>query len=121
MQLMKPEGHRRAQWRDLKQSSSTEAVKEVKGLRWLLLRNMENLSRIQRKQVRAIEKANILIHRAWRLKEELRDIFKKGIIAARRALTRWLIYASRSKLEHFVKLAKTIRRYRDKNECTRFP
>lgn len=109
---------RRAQWRTLRQTGSIESVKEVKGLRWLLLRNFENLSRSQRKQVRAIEKANISIHRAWRLKEELRDIFKKGIIAARRALDRWLIYASRSKLEHFVKLAQTIRRYRDKIEAT---
>jgi transposase len=48
----------------------------------------------------------------------LRDIFKKGIVAARRALDRWLAAASRSKLEHFVKMARTIREFRDKIEAT---
>ena len=109
---------RRDEWNTLRRSGSHSAAKEVKGLRWLLLRNWENLSRHQRGQLRALERANARIHRAWRLKEELRDIFTKGIIAARRALDRWLAAASRSKLEHFVKLARTIRRFRDKIEAT---
>lgn len=109
---------RRDEWSALRRSGSAGAAKEVKGLRWLLLRNWENLSRLQRKELRALERANARIHRAWRLKEELRDIFKKGIIAARRALDRWLAAASRSKLEHFVKLARTIRGFRDKIEAT---
>jgi transposase len=109
---------RRAEWNALRKGGSAAAAKEVKGLRWLLLRNWENLSRLQRKELRALERANVRIHRAWRLKEELRDIFKKSIIAARRALDRWLAAASRSKLEHFVKLARTIRGFRDKIEAT---
>ncbi len=109
---------RRAEWNTLRREGSAAGAKEVKGLRWLLLGNWENLTRLQRKELRALERANARIHRAWRLKEELRDIFKKGIIAARRALDRWLAAASRSKLEHFVKLARTIRGFRDKIEAT---
>jgi transposase len=109
---------RRDEWNTLRRSGSATAAKEIKGLRWLLLRNWENLSRLQRKELRALERANARIHRAWRLKEELRDIFKKGIIAARQALDRWLAATSRSRLEHFVKLARTIREFRDKIEAT---
>ena len=39
-------------------------------------------------------------------------------LAACRALDRWLVYASRSRLEPFVKLARTVRRYRASIEAT---
>jgi transposase len=109
---------RREEWNTLRRSGAGDAAKAVKGLRWLLLRNWENLSRGQRGEIRALEAANRRIHRAWRLKEELRDIFTKGIVAARRALDRWLSYASRSRLEPFIKLARTVRAFRDKIEAT---
>ena len=41
-----------------------------------------------------------------------------ALLAARRALDDWLAYASRSRLKPFVKLARTIRRYRDSIEAT---
>jgi transposase len=109
---------RREEWNSLRRHGSADAAKAVKGLRWLLLRNWENLSRSQRRELRALERANRRIHRAWRLKEELRDIFTKGLVAARRALERWLVYASRSRLEPFVKLARTIRSFREMIEAT---
>jgi transposase len=40
------------------------------------------------------------------------------LMAARRALDGWLAYASRSRLGSFVKLARTIRHYRDSIEAT---
>ena len=40
------------------------------------------------------------------------------LMAARRALDSWLSYASRSQLPPFVKLARTIRRYRESIEAT---
>lgn len=109
---------RRQEWNALRRAGAAGAAKEVKGLRWLLLRNWENLERSQRGQLRALEAANRRIHRAWRLKEELRDVFAKGLVAVRRALDRWLAYASRSRLEPFVKLARTIRYFRPEIEAT---
>ena len=41
--------------------------------------------------------------------EELREIFALPLLVARRAIDDWLVYATRSKLEPFVKLARTIR------------
>lgn len=65
-----------------------------------------------------LEGVNRRTFRAWQLKEELRDIFALPLLAARQALDDWLAYASRSKRAPFVKLARTIRRYRLSIEAT---
>ncbi|MFV0525064.1 MAG: transposase [Acidimicrobiales bacterium] len=56
--------------------------------------------------------------RGRQLKEELADIFQMPLLKARRALDDWLHFASRSRLAPFVKLARTIRHYRDSIEAT---
>lgn len=109
---------RRGEWNTLRSAGSTGAAKQFKGLRWLLLRNWENLSAKQKSVIRGLEKANRRAFRAWLLKEELRDIFALALPAARRALDDWLAYASRFQLAPFVKLARTIRRYRASIEAT---
>lgn len=109
---------RREQWNVLRRTGGASAAKELKGLRWVLLRNWENLSGKQKSVVRGLENANRRMFRGWQLKEELRDIFTMGVAAASRALDDWLAYASRSKLAPFVKLARTIRHYRASIEAT---
>ena len=109
---------RRGEWNRLRRSGGAGAAKALKGLRFLLLRNWENLSGAQKGVIRELEGANRRMFRAWQLKEELRDIFAMGLAAARRALDDWLGYASRSKLAPFVKLARTIRHYRSSIEAT---
>jgi len=109
---------RREEWNHLRRTGGAQAAKEFKGLRWLLLRNWESLSSRQRATIRELEHANRRTLRAWQLKEELRDILSMPFIAACRALDDWLSYASRSKLAPFVKLARTIRRYRESIEAT---
>lgn len=109
---------RRAEWNRLRQAGAATAAKEFKGLRFLLRRNWENLTMGQREVIWSLEAANRRTFRAFQLKEELRDIFALALPAARRALDDWLHYASRSKLASFVKLARTIRRYRASIEAT---
>jgi len=109
---------RRNEWNRLRRSGGAKAAKTIKGLRWLLLRNWENLTGNQRATVRQLEGSNRRLLRAWQLKEELRDIFALPLIAACRALDDWLAYASRSQLAPFVKLARTIRHYRASIEAT---
>lgn len=109
---------RRAEWNRLRSTGGAKAAKEFKGLRWVLLRNWENLSRRQRGLIRDLDSVNKRMFRAWQLKEELREIFLLPLLAARRAINDWLAYASRSKLEPFVKLARTIRHYRASIEAT---
>ena len=84
----------------------------------MLLRNWEKLTSAQRGTIRALDASNRRLMRGWQLKEELRDIFTLPLLAARRALDDWLAYASRSQLNPFVKLARTIRSYRPSIEAT---
>lgn len=109
---------RRIEWNKLRAAGDADAAKAFKGLRWMLLRNWENLRSKQKSVIRSLEKANRRMFRAWQLKEELRDLFGLPLLAARRALDDWLAWASRSKLEPFVKLAHTIRHYRESIEAT---
>ena len=109
---------RRGEWNQLRRSGGAAAAKTLKGLRFLLLRNWENLTGAQRATIRALDGSNRRLLRGWQLKEELRDIFTLPLLAARRALDDWLAYASRSKLNPFVKLARTIRTYRPSIEAT---
>jgi transposase len=103
---------RRAEWNQLRRAGGARSAKEFKGMRWLLLRNWENLAPAQKATIRELSQANKRTFRAWQLKEELRDILAMPLAAARRAIDAWLSYASRSRLEPFVKLARTIRYYR---------
>jgi transposase len=109
---------RRGEWNTLRRTGGAAAAKALKGLRFLLLRNWENLTGAQKGTIRDLERANRRMFRAWQLKEELRAIFSMPLLAARRALDDWLHYASRSQLKPFVKLARTIRRYRRSIEAT---
>lgn len=109
---------RRVEWNKLRANGDADAAKAFKGLRWMLLRNWENLRHKQKGVIRDLERANHRMFRAWQLKEELRDIFALPLSAARRALDDWLGWASRSKLAPFVKLARSIRHYRQSIEAT---
>jgi transposase len=108
---------RRAEWNHLRRNGRAAAAKEFKGMRWLLLRNWENLAPGQKATIRQLSQANTRSFRAWQLKEELREILAMPLAAAKAGLESWLYYASRSRLEPFVKLARTIRHYRESLEA----
>lgn len=65
---------RRGEWNALRRSGGAKAAKALKGLRFLLLRNWENLTGRQRSVIRSLDGANRRLLRAWQLKEELREI-----------------------------------------------
>ena len=109
---------RREEWNRLRRSGGATAAKTVKGLRFLLLRNWENLTVAAKDTIAGLARANRRMFRAWQLKEELREIFSYSLSKATRALDDWLGWASRSRLDPFVKLARTIRAYRSSIEAT---
>lgn len=85
---------------------------------YLLRRNLENLSMLQRETIWALETANRRTLRAFGFKDELRSIFALPFIQARAALDAWITHASPSRLAPFVKLTHTIRDYRTSIETT---
>ncbi|MDQ2709843.1 MAG: transposase [Actinomycetota bacterium] len=85
----------------------------LKGSRWALLKNPPNLTGDQRTTLASIAKTNGGLYRAYLLKEQLREIFACGDpTTARALLAGWIAWARRSRLPGFVRLAKTITRYR---------
>ena len=67
----------------------------------------------QRSTLAAIQATNGPLYRAYLLKEQLRAIFQaRDLAAATTLLIGWLAWAQRCRLPAFVKLAKTIQRYR---------
>lgn len=90
-----------------------EQAATIKNTRWALLKNPPRLTREQRTTLAAIQADNGPLYRAYLLKEQLREIFScRDLIAAKTLLTGWLSWARRSQLPAFVKLAKTITKYR---------
>jgi transposase len=73
---------RRGEWNRLRATGGASAAKQLKGLRWLLVRNWENLTGHQRGVIRDLDGVNRRLLRAWQLKEELREIFAESNNAA---------------------------------------
>ena len=103
---------RREVWNRTRRNGDKKTANAIKGSRWALLKNPEDLDGNQRIRLARIQDHNQPIYRAYLLKEQLRDVFKHVGVQARNILDDWLAWASRSKLESFVKLARSIRRNR---------
>ncbi len=104
---------RRADW-NAHAKSTTTTGKWLKGVRWALLKAPERLTARQQIKLAEVQAANRPLYRAYLLKEELRALYHLGDPSlAAEHLKAWLSWASRSKLKPFIRLARTIRRYRD--------
>jgi transposase len=104
---------RRAEWNAAGKSKSGHG-RWVKSVRWSLLKAPERQTVGQLAALHEVSQANRRLYRAFLLKEELRLLYHlEDRSLAEPHLKAWLAWASRSKLKPFVKLARTIRRYRD--------
>ncbi len=102
---------RRAQLREIR---GTDEGRELFKSRFALLKNPWNLKRHEKQKLNELQRTNAPIYRAYLLKETLAqalDYLQPW--RAERALREWLAWASRSKLEPFVKAARTIRAHLD--------
>jgi len=106
---------RRAAWNELRKLPDQDAAKRFKGARWALLKRPENLTDEQSVTLRRLRNRGGAVWRAYALKEAFRAIFSGDLGAddVEVLLDRWCSKASRSQLEPFVKVGKTIRRFRD--------
>lgn len=100
---------RRGQWlpgRDL--------AKGLKGARFALSKNPEDLTARQKAKLEWIATADPRLHRAYLLKEALRLIFRMPPDQAATELEDWLKWARRCRIKPFVDLARTITNHRDR-------
>jgi transposase len=104
---------RRGEW-NAKGKSATPEGKWLKNVRWALRKAPENLTDRQRIALAGVQQTNARLYRAYLLKEQLRALYHlDDPVDAAAHLDAWLAWASRSKLKPFVRLARTLRRYRD--------
>jgi transposase len=104
---------RRDEW-NAHERSHTPKGKWIKGTRWSLLKSPEKQTVGQLALLSEVQQANKPMFRAFLLKEELRLLYQlDDARLAPQHLDAWLAWASRSKLEAFIKLARTIRRHRE--------
>lgn len=86
----------------------SERAKALKGARYSLWKNPENLSDNQQIKLAWIAATDPKLYRAYLLKEALRVIFAMPYAAAVEALDRWISWARRCRIPSFVKLQKSI-------------
>jgi transposase len=96
-----------------RKGGDTAVARELKGARFALWNNPEDLTRRQRGKLARIAQANQRLYRAYLLKEELRLVFKVKGPRAVALLDAWLAWARRCRIPAFVALARSVTAYRD--------
>ena len=104
---------RREVWNEARRQGNVELARELKGARFAVWKNPENLTNRQAVKLATIQRTNARLYRAYLLKEQLRQIYRLPAAAAEQLLDRWLAWARRCRLPSFVKLARTITEQRD--------
>jgi transposase len=99
---------RREVWNAARRAGQTGLANDLKGARFALWKNPENLTDRQAAKLSSIQKTNHKLYRAYLLKEQLRQIYRLPAHAAIKLLDEWIAWARRCRLKPFVKLARTI-------------
>ena len=99
---------RRQVWNEARRAGQTAIARDLKGARFALWKNPENLTARQQAKLSDVQTTNKALYRAYLLKEQLRQIYRLPPKAAIGLLEDWLSWARRCRLKPFVKLAKTI-------------
>lgn len=100
---------RREVWNEARKAGEIALAKDLKGARFALWKNPQNLTARQKLKLAQIQQINQRLYRAYLLKEQLRQIYRVDPDEATGVLDAWLKWAWRCRLEPFVKLARTIR------------
>jgi len=104
---------RRDVWNQARRDGGDRALAErLKGCRYALWKNPENLTGRQRGKLHWVAHTNRQLYRAYLLKEELRLAIKTKGDEGIDLLAHWLAWASRCQIPAFVALAAKIRRHR---------
>ena len=89
-----------------------DRARALKGARYALWKNPENLTENQQDKLAWVAKTDPRLHRGYLLKEGLRYVFQVKGQAGKAALDRWLSWAQRCRIPAFVELGRKIRRHR---------
>lgn len=104
---------RREVWNHARRSLGDQVLaNQLKGCRYALWKNPENLTGRQRGKLAWVAKTNNQLYRAYLLKEELRLAIRIKGEAGIRLLAHWLNWAAHCQIPAFVELGAKVRRHR---------
>jgi len=109
---------RRGVWNAARREGSREEATSLKGMRYVVVKNPENLSESQARKLSVLERLNRPLYRAYLLKEALRQVFALKSLEGAKMLEGWRKWAQRSRLKPFVKLGRRIARHMDGIKAT---
>ena len=89
-----------------------EHARKLKGARYALWKNPEDLTEHQTAKLACIAKTDTRLHRAYLLKEGLRHVFTVKGEQGKQALDKWICWARRCRIPVFVDLARRVVRHR---------
>jgi len=99
---------RREVWNEARKAGEIAVAKDLKGARFALWKNPENLTGRQKLKLANVKTTNEPLYRGYLLKEQLRAFYRVPTEYAEDMLDAWLGWARRCRLEPFVKLSRTI-------------
>jgi transposase len=104
---------RRDVWNHARREAGDKALADqLKGCRYALWKNPDNLTGRQRGKLAWVAKTNAQLYRAYLLKEELRLVIKLKGAEGVALLAHWLSWAARCQIPAFVELGAKVRRHR---------
>ena len=101
---------RRQVWNEARKGGMSQHAKELKGCRYALWRNPEDLTARQERKLAWIAKVNTTLYRAYLMKEQLRIAIRTKGVLALTMLDEWLAWAQRCRIPAFVELGRKIKR-----------
>jgi len=98
---------------ELHKEGKTDQASTIKHTRWALIKDYAKQTPEQRGRLAEIAQTNKPLYRAYLIKEQLREAFKVKGKGGKGLLAGVIAWCARSRLPEFVKLGRSLRRYRD--------
>lgn len=102
---------RREVWNEARRAGMTGHARELKGCRYALWRNPEDLTARQEAKLAWIATVNQRLYRAYLLKEQLPVAIRTKGVLALTMLDEWLCWAQRCRIPAFVDLGRKVRKH----------
>ena len=109
---------RRDTWNAARKGGMSVHARDLKGARYALWKNPENLTDRQKAKLAWVAKVNHQLYRAYLLKEQLREVFAVKGDEGKALLESWLGWARRCRIPSFVELGQRITKHRGAIEAT---
>ena len=84
---------------------------ELKGARYALLKNKDNLTELQRIKFEAIHEANYEVAKAWQVKENFRDLFASEPKAAFVLFCKWAANSMAKNIKEVTKVVEMFKKH----------